>query len=221
MATSRGIPGVEAAGVLAAIAGASAISRFAFAVLADRYGGRLTLSISLLGQSLPVILLFFGGKVAVKVTLSRGIGHGLHKGAHDKDYTYQKYTSNENKQMLGSPLPPVTLHLILTNRGQDSVTVSMIDFDSEMGNFAIDPETLTLGPGQTGEPTPMVSDLGVSSDSISFKVTLKYGATRETRSFPVVIVAPAPERGEQSESVLREFGFDAAALEELRASNVI
>jgi MFS family permease len=58
MATFRGIPGVEAAGVLAAIAGASAISRFGFSVLADRFGGRITLSISLLGQSLPVILLF-------------------------------------------------------------------------------------------------------------------------------------------------------------------
>jgi MFS family permease len=59
MATLRGIPGVEAAGVLAAIAGASAISRFAFSILADRFGGRITLSIALLGQSLPVILLFF------------------------------------------------------------------------------------------------------------------------------------------------------------------
>jgi MFS family permease len=59
MATFRGIPGVEAAGVLAAIAGASAVSRFGFAIFADRYGGRITLSISLLGQSLPVILLFF------------------------------------------------------------------------------------------------------------------------------------------------------------------
>jgi hypothetical protein len=134
---------------------------------------------------------FFGGKVGVKVTLSRGIGHGLHKGGHDKDYTYQKYTSNESKQMLGSPLPPVTLHLILTNRGTDPVTVSMIDFDSEMGNFAVEPDTLTLAPGQSGEPTPMVSDLGVSSDTIMFKVTLKYGATRESRTFPVGIVAPA------------------------------
>jgi MFS family permease len=59
MATFRGIPGVEAAGVLAAIAGASVISRFGFSVLADRFGGRITLTISLLGQSLPVILLFF------------------------------------------------------------------------------------------------------------------------------------------------------------------
>lgn len=59
IATFKGIPGVEAAGVLAAIAGASVISRFAFSVLADRFGGRMTLSVSLLGQSLPVIILFF------------------------------------------------------------------------------------------------------------------------------------------------------------------
>ena len=59
MATFKGIPGVEAAGVLATIAGTSVISRFAFSVLAERLGGRTVLTISLLGQSLPVIILFF------------------------------------------------------------------------------------------------------------------------------------------------------------------
>jgi len=59
MATFKGIPGVEAAGVLATIAGTSVVSRFAFSVLADRLGGRTVLTISLLGQSLPVIILFF------------------------------------------------------------------------------------------------------------------------------------------------------------------
>jgi hypothetical protein len=34
----------------------------------------------------------------------------------------------------------------------------------------------------------MVSELGVNSDVIPFKVTLKYGATRETRTIPVSIV---------------------------------
>jgi MFS family permease len=62
MATFQGIPGVEAAGVLAAIAGSSVISRFAFSVIADRFGGRLTLTLSLLGQSLPVIILFFASE---------------------------------------------------------------------------------------------------------------------------------------------------------------
>jgi hypothetical protein len=141
---------------------------------------------------------FFGGRVAVKVTLSRGIGRGLKKGGHDKgDSTYQQYTEGENKQLLGSPLPPVTLHLILTNKGMDSVTITMVDFASDMGNFAVDPDTLTIGPGLTAEPTPMVSELGVNADTMPFKVTLKYGATRETRTFPVSIVpedmpVPAP-----------------------------
>jgi MFS family permease len=62
MATFKGIPGVEAAGVLAAIAGSSVISRFAFSVIADKFGGRLTLTMSLLGQSLPVIILFFAAE---------------------------------------------------------------------------------------------------------------------------------------------------------------
>lgn len=61
MATFKGIPGVEAAGVLATIAGTSVISRFAFSVIADRFGGRTTLTFALLGQALPVILLFFAG----------------------------------------------------------------------------------------------------------------------------------------------------------------
>jgi MFS family permease len=59
MATFKGIPGLEAAGVLATIAGASVISRFAFSVLADRWGGRTVLTMALVGQSLPVIILFF------------------------------------------------------------------------------------------------------------------------------------------------------------------
>jgi len=59
MATSKGIPGVEAAGVLATIAGVSVISRVAFSVMADYLGGRVTLSLSLLGQSLPVLILLF------------------------------------------------------------------------------------------------------------------------------------------------------------------
>ncbi|MCC6532325.1 MAG: MFS transporter [Burkholderiales bacterium] len=62
MATFKGIPGVEAAGVLAAIAGSSVISRVAFSLIADRFGGRITLTLALLGQTLPVIILFFASE---------------------------------------------------------------------------------------------------------------------------------------------------------------
>ncbi|HEY4988317.1 MAG TPA: hypothetical protein VII09_00845 [Opitutaceae bacterium] len=136
---------------------------------------------------------FFGGRIAVKVTLSRGIGHGI-KRSHEKgDSSYEDYADNEHKVLVGSPLPPVTLHLILTNNGAGEAAVTMDDFESDMGNFVLDPETLTLAPGQTAEPTPMVSQLGVSSDSIDFKVTLKIGKNRESRTFPVRIL-PATAR---------------------------
>jgi hypothetical protein len=68
----------------------------------------------------------------------------------------------------------------------------MLDFDSDMGNFAIDPEMLALKPGETGEPTPMVSQLGVTADAMDFKVTLKLGTVRESKTFSVKIIAPDP-----------------------------
>jgi hypothetical protein len=141
---------------------------------------------------------FFDGRVAVKVTLSRGIGHGLHKGKEKGDYTYQKYADNENKQMLGSPLPPVTLHVILKDMGPTPVTVTIVDFDSDLGNFAVDPDTLTIAPHESGEPTAMVSELGVNSDVIPFKVTLRYGAAKESRTIPVGIVRDTETAGAAS-----------------------
>jgi hypothetical protein len=128
---------------------------------------------------------FYSGKVGVKVTLSRGIGGGLKKGRGDKGQTYSAYAENSDRMLIGSPLPPVTLHLIVTNSGADAVTVKLVDFDSDLGNFALDPDTLTIAPGQSAEPTTMVSSLGVTSDEIPFKVTLKVGAAKETRMIKV------------------------------------
>ena len=59
MAIVKGVSGMEAAGVLSTIAGASAVSRFASAVLAARFGGRILLTMALIGQSVPIFLLFF------------------------------------------------------------------------------------------------------------------------------------------------------------------
>jgi MFS family permease len=59
MAIVQGISGMEAAGVLSTIAGASAVSRFASAILAARFGGRILLTLALIGQSAPIVILFF------------------------------------------------------------------------------------------------------------------------------------------------------------------
>lgn len=59
MAIVKGVSGMEAAGVLSTIAGASAVSRFASAILAARFGGRVLLTAALIGQSAPIAILFF------------------------------------------------------------------------------------------------------------------------------------------------------------------
>jgi len=134
---------------------------------------------------------FFGGRVTAKITVSRGVGRGLGqgkgggRGGSGEKEAYSAYAKSESKQLLGSPLPPVTLHLILLNAGPDEVSVSMIDFDSDLGNFVIDPDTVTIPPGRTAEPTPMVSQLGVNSDEIPFKVRLRLGKASESRTITV------------------------------------
>ena len=65
MATFQGVSGIEAAGVLSTIAGTSIISRFACSVLAERFGGRAVLTMALIGQSTPVLILFFASEAWV------------------------------------------------------------------------------------------------------------------------------------------------------------
>jgi hypothetical protein len=132
---------------------------------------------------------YFGGKVAVKVTVSRGVGKGIKGGkggSHSADkQNYDAYANSEGRTMLGSPLPPVTLHFLVTNTGTDEITVKLLDFDSDLGNFAIDPDTLKIAPGKTAEPTPMVSQLGVTSDEIPFTVRIQLGKTKESQTISV------------------------------------
>jgi hypothetical protein len=147
---------------------------------------------------------FFGGILAAKVTVGRGIGHGLsrgggHRSGGDSDHqedvrrTYQDYANTDLKVVQGTPLPPVTLHLVLTNSGPGPLSVTIDDFESELGNFAVDPEVITLAPGETAEPTPMVSQLGVSSDDIPFTVVLIVAGQKETRKIEVKDVLDAPQ----------------------------
>jgi MFS family permease len=57
MATIAGVPPIEAAGVLSTIAAASAFSRFAFAILTERFGGRACLTVAIFGQSTSILIL--------------------------------------------------------------------------------------------------------------------------------------------------------------------
>jgi MFS family permease len=59
MAIVQGISGMEAAVALSLISGASAVSRFACAILAQHFGGRVVLTLALIGQGAPIFILFF------------------------------------------------------------------------------------------------------------------------------------------------------------------
>jgi len=147
---------------------------------------------------------FFGGKIVVRVTLARGIGHGYKRqkatltganrgfdatrelaeqdraNAEEAKAAYEDYA--RAKVYIGVPLPPVTLHLILINTGDQQLTATVTDFNSDLGNFVIYPDTLVVPAGQTAEPTAMVSQLGVSSDEIPVTVTVKLGKAKETHA---------------------------------------
>jgi hypothetical protein len=152
---------------------------------------------------------FFGGLLTAKVTIGRGIGHGLKGGGggghqstggggdtkrqEEERSTYRDYADTDTKVIQGTPLPPVTLHLILTNNGQSTLSVTTDDFESELGNFVVDPEVLEIAPGATVAVTPMVSELGVSSPNIPVKVSLIVSKQKETQVIAVKdIIDPTP-----------------------------
>ena len=99
----------------------------------------------------------------------------------------------------GSTMPPVTLRLSLANKAQDGapLEIEIVDFDSDLGNFALKPDHVSLAPGQTGGPGSVVSRLGVTSNEIPVKVTLRLAGNKETQSVVLrpktVADAPPPK----------------------------
>jgi hypothetical protein len=72
-----------------------------------------------------------------------------------------------------STLPAIRVHLRLTNLGADPIEVEVTDFDSELGNFVVQPDKILLPPHESVEAEPMTSRLGVASDAIPLTVTLR------------------------------------------------
>jgi hypothetical protein len=97
-------------------------------------------------------------------------------------------------------MPPVTLRLNLTDNAKDGapLQIEVLDFESDLGNFALKPDRIALAPGQTGGPGAVVSRLGVTSDEIPVKVTLRLAGKKETQYIVLrhnaVPVAPPPPK---------------------------
>jgi hypothetical protein len=83
------------------------------------------------------------------------------------------------RRAAGSPMPPVTLRVLLENRGSEPMDVEITEVNSDLGNFAARPAKITIPAGGKGELDPMISQLGVTADDIPLKLEVRVGGKKE------------------------------------------
>ncbi|MEO6874646.1 MAG: hypothetical protein ABI222_07470 [Opitutaceae bacterium] len=112
----------------------------------------------------------------------RGGGGGSDDSSNSGEVAHQAH-HNE------SIMPAALLRLRLENTSTAAVVVQIRDLNSELGDFAVRPDTLSLAPGQSVEPDGMESLLGVDSFELPVTLTLRVGEKTETK---VLILKPVP-----------------------------
>jgi hypothetical protein len=92
-----------------------------------------------------------------------------------------------------SNLPPIQLRLRLTNHGDAPADVAVVDFNSALGNFVVEPPKITVKPAESVEAEPMVSRLGISTQEIPLTVKLHMAGRTEQQVLTLrVVKEPAP-----------------------------
>lgn len=157
---------------------------------------------------------FFDGAVVAHLTLGsdpgagvgsdregdKGGGHPGHSGGggrHGGGYGRGGRTSSESggsegaapATMHASAMPPALLRL--ENTTAAVLEVEVRDLNSELGDFAVRPDKLTLPPGQSDEPDPMESLLGVDTYSLPVTLTLRAAGRTETKVLTLQLLKPA------------------------------
>jgi hypothetical protein len=84
-------------------------------------------------------------------------------------------------RMHASNQPPIQLRLRLTNHTGTTVDTEVLDFNSTLGNFVVQPPKITVKPGESVEAEPMISRLGVATEEIPVTVKLHVGGRTEQR----------------------------------------
>lgn len=87
--------------------------------------------------------------------------------------------------------PPVQLRLRLTNHGKDAVEVEVLDFNSSLGNFVVQPAVLVVAAESSTETDPMTSRLGVPAlEEIPITVRIRVGGKSGRSETQVVKLRP-------------------------------
>lgn len=154
---------------------------------------------------------FFDGTLLVEVNLGRGFrprmvrpgwkprdenafGTTVYADQAAREIAEEEESEMFIPRMRNSTLPPVALRLRVSNLGTAPAEIEFLECKSYLGNFAVRPEKITVAPGESGQPDPMVSLLGVSGEEIPVTVTLRVGDKRETQTLLLVAIKrdPAP-----------------------------
>jgi hypothetical protein len=87
---------------------------------------------------------------------------------------------------------PLMIHLKLTNSGSAPIEVAVRDFVSPLGNFVVQPATLTVSPGESAEFAPMTSFVqGDLPEEMPATLVLRTTAKTEKQ---VIVLRPLPPR---------------------------
>ena len=88
--------------------------------------------------------------------------------------------------------PPVRLHLRLTNHSAEPAEIEVLDFNSDLGNFVVQPRKITLAAGLSLEAEPMISRIGLTADAIPVTLRLRRSGQTEQQKLLLQVIAPPP-----------------------------
>ncbi len=151
---------------------------------------------------------FFDGKLLVEANLGRGFsngqgspkegdakhpsegGHGHRHGGGGMRGEAEGSKEEGTSAIHESSMPPVALRLRLTNMSKEPIDAAFVLCKSELGDFAVRPEKLSLAPEQSAEPNPMISRLGLTSDELVLTVSLRMAGKVEQKELTLKVAAP-------------------------------
>lgn len=102
------------------------------------------------------------------------------------------YYDEQSPRRIGeSSLPPVMIHLRFENSSEAPVALSIWDFKSELGDFAVRPDRVTVPAKGSAKVESMTSRVGLSSGEVPVTLRLRSASGEETRVLKVVLL-PEP-----------------------------
>ena len=121
-----------------------------------------------------------------------GGGRGGGETAGGRDTTRPGDDGTPAPKIHASNEAPVRLHLRLTNHGTEPVDVEVTDFNSDLGNFVVQPRKISLPADGSAEAEPMTSRLGLKADEIPVTVAVRGNGHTEKQTLVLRVKGGTP-----------------------------